>query len=259
MKRKFILLALMLVLSLLVAACGSGGNNENSGDSQNASQNEGGESNENSENQEEESSGPAYETSYSAAKVWTNNIGTTWVQTIVEITNTGDTNLYLSSGAYDLEDSEGSLVAAQTMVSAFPDVIAPGEKGYLYDETTLDDYEGDGNLTVLPRPDVEEATVDLIRYTVSDISVSDGSYGGIDVIGRVENVTEETDNMVYVVAFFYDAESNPIGSAFTIITEDLAPGDKIGFEMSSFSMPSDITTDMIAETVVYAYPSQMQF
>ena len=48
--------------------------------------------------------GAAYEISYSNAKVWTNSIGTSWVQTIVEITNTGTTNLYLDSGSYDLED-----------------------------------------------------------------------------------------------------------------------------------------------------------
>lgn len=76
----------------------------------------------------EKPQGAAYEVTYTNAKVWTNSLGTPWVQTIVEITNTGDTDLYLSSGAYDLEDSSGALVTARTMVSAYPNVIVPGEK-----------------------------------------------------------------------------------------------------------------------------------
>lgn len=201
----------------------------------------------------------AYEVTYSNARTWTDSIGSTWVQTIVEIENTGTENLYLGSGAYDLEDAEGTLIAAQTSVSAFPDVIAPGEKGYLYEETTLDNYDQEGTLTVKPRPDVKEATVDLIRYDVTDVSVSDDTYLGVNVLGRVENNTDETGSLVYVTAFFYDANNTMIGSAFTILTEDLAPGSQIGFEITSFSLPDDVTAESIAQTVVYAYPMQMQF
>lgn len=201
----------------------------------------------------------AYEVTYSNARTWTDSIGSTWVQTIVEIENTGTENLYLGSGAYDLEDGEGTLIAAQTSVSAFPDVIAPDEKGYLYEETTLDNYAQEGTLTVKPRPDVKEATVDLIRYDVTDVSVSDDTYLGVNVLGRVENNTDETGSLVYVTAFFYDANNTMIGSAFTILTEDLAPGSQIGFEITSFSLPDDVTAESIAQTVVYAYPMQMQF
>lgn len=202
----------------------------------------------------------AYEITYQNARVWNDSIGTTWVQTIVEITNTGSGNLYLSSGAYDLEDANGTLLASQTMVSAFPSVLAPGEKGYMYEETTLDDYSGDGKITVFPRPDVKEAKVDLIRYNVTDVKVSDDTYGGLKVLGRVENSTDaDSDGMVYIVAFFYDASGNPIASAFTILTEDIQSGAKIGFELSAFSLPDDITASSVTETVVYAYPLQMQF
>lgn len=201
----------------------------------------------------------AYEITYSNARTWTNSIGSTWVQTIVEIENTGTQNLYLSSGSYDLEDATGTLIAAQTYVSTYPDVIAPGEKGYMYEETILDDFNQESTLTVLPRPDVKEATVDLIRYDVSDVAISNDPYSGIKVLGRVENNTDETDNMVYIVAFFYDSNNTMVGSAFTILTEDLMPGSKIGFEINSFSLPDDITAENIAETVVYAYPMQIQF
>lgn len=168
--------------------------------------------------------------------------------------------MYLSSGAYDLEDSSGALVKAQTMVSTFPTVLAPGEKGYMYEETTLDEYEGDGELTILPRPDVKAATVDLVRYNVSELKVSNDAFGGVKVSGRIENQTsEKTDGMVYIVAFFYDESGTPIGSAFTILTETIDAGAKIGFELSGFSLPDDVTSDSVSDTVVYAYPLQYQF
>lgn len=202
----------------------------------------------------------AYAITYTSAKVWVNSIGSTRVQTIVEITNVGSENLYLSSGSYDLEDSDGNLIASRKMVSTYPEVLAPGEKGYMYEETSLDNYGGDGNLTVLPRPDVERAKVELIRYNVTDLDVSDGKYRGVKVLGRVENTTSKTkDGMIYIVAFFYDANGIPIGSDFTIVTETLEPGAKIGFELSGFSLPEYVNSDTVASAIVYAYPYQFQF
>lgn len=273
MKKKLLALLLCALMLMSLVACGSSGNTEGSGNGQQGSGTSpqpsqtdnqpstdgNGSDPEQTDSQPQDHTGAAYEITYQNAKVWTNSIGTTWVQSIVEITNTGSTNLFLSSGAYDLEDANGALVASKSMVSAYPSVLAPGEKGYMYDETTLDDYSGDGNLTILPRPDVEEATVDLIRYNVTDLTITDDEYSGVKVMGRIENTTEETESMVYIVAFFYDASGIPIGSVFTILSEDLEAGAKIGFEMSGFSLPDDVTADSIAETTVYAYPLQFQF
>lgn len=262
MKKKILSILTAVVLLAAMAACSGGGSESRSSKESQSSSSQQPQSSDSSKSQEAptESKDAAYEITYQNSRTYTNSIGTTWVQTIVEITNTGDSNLYLSSGAYDLEDTAGSLVASKKMVSEYPSVLAPGEKGYMYDETILDDYTGDGNLTVLPRPDVEKAKVELIRYNVSDVSVSDDTYGGLKVMGRIENQTSETeDSMIYIVAFFYDEADVPIGSAFTILTEDLAAGDKIGFELNGLSLPDDVTSDAVAKTVVYAYPMQMQF
>lgn len=249
MKKTFVC-TLALLLALLLTACGS---SQPKSSEENATPIP-----EAAESQTSEVNDVAYEITCSNAKTWTNSIGSTCVQTIVEITNTGSKNLYLGSGSYDLENPDGSLVSAKSMVSAFPDVIAPGEKGYMYEETTLDNYSGDGNLNVLPRPDVKEAKVDLIRYNVTDLSVSDGTYG-INVMGRVENTSDKEGSLVYVVAFFYDENDTLIGSAFTMLTEKFAPGAKIGFEFSSFSLPDDVSVKNIKNTTVYAYPTQLQF
>lgn len=200
----------------------------------------------------------AHEITYNNTVTWTDSIDSVWEQTIIEITNTGSENLYLSSGSYDLEDESGALIASRSMVSAFPDVIAPGEKGYMYEVTTLDEAP-EGELVAIPRESVEKATVDLIRYETSDVQISGTDYGDIRILGRVENTSDEASSMVYIVAALYDADGNPVAVEFTILNDELAPGDKIGFEFQSFSLPDSVTADMIADYTIYAYPMQMQF
>lgn len=200
----------------------------------------------------------AYEITYANARIYTDSIGSVWTQVIVEIENTGSTDLYLSSGAYDLEDANGGLIASETMVSTYPEVISPGEKAYMYNETTLESGV-EGDIVVVPRPSVEKAKVENIRYAISDLSISDGQYGDLKALGRIENTTSEDASMVYIVIILKDSNNTPIGQMFTILTDDLKAGDKIGFEVSAFALPDDITADSVADFVTYAYPMQFQF
>lgn len=201
----------------------------------------------------------AYEISYTSVKTYTNSIGTTYAQVIVEIENTGTADLYLSSGSYDLEDANGKLITSNSLVSTYPEVISPGEKAYMYEEDMLDEAV-EGELTVLPRPSVKKAKISNIRYSVTDVEINSDQYGFLKATGRVENTTaEDEDGMVYVVLILKDANGTPIGQMFTIITEDFAAGSKIGFEASGISLPDSVTADAIASYDVFAYPMQMQF
>lgn len=201
----------------------------------------------------------AYEITYSSARAYQNSIGTTYAQVIVEIENTGSADLYLSSGSYDLEDAEGNLVASSSLVSTYPEVISPGEKAYMYEENMLDE-EVEGELTVLPRPDVKKAKVENIRYQVTDVEIVPDTFSGVKAKGRVENTTDQdADGMVYVVLILKNSEGAPIGELFTILTDDLAAGDKIGFEATSLMLPDDVTADQVAGFDAFAYPMQMQF
>lgn len=216
------------------------------------------ESSEDESSEEESKPAEAHEITYNKVATWTDSIGSVWEQTIIEITNTGSENLYLSAGAYDLEDESGALVASSTMASCFPDVIAPGEKGYMYEVTTLDEAP-EGELVAIPRESVKKASVDLIRYETTDVKISETDFGDIKILGRVENTSEESSSMVYIAVVLYDADGNPVAVEFTILSEELAPGDKIGFEFQSFSLPNSVTADTIADYAIYAYPMQMQF
>lgn len=266
--KKILLTTLALALLFSLAACGStttpdSGNNSTSTVSDNTIHADSPTS-ESPEPTAESSAEPerdsAHEITYSNVTAYTNSIGTTWIQTIFEVTNTGTVDLYFSSGSYDLENQDGSLVASRTMVSVYPNVVSPGEKAYYYEETILDNYSGDvSDLVLLPRISVEDAKIENIRFPVTDITISDDSYLGIKTMGRVENTSSEDESMVYIAIVFYDENNQPIGLDFTILMEVLAAGDKIGFETTALSLPPSVTVDSVASYEAFAYPLQFQF
>lgn len=259
MKKKLLAIMLAVVMLLTLAACGDSGSEEPSKPSTPSEPDTSTQTPEPEPSPEpEQKKEDAYEITYTNVKTYTNSIGTAYAQVIVEIENTGTTDLYMSSGSYDIEDADGNLVASSSLVSTYPDVISPGEKAYMYEENMLDEAI-DGELTVLARPDAEKSKVEKIRYSVSDVAISTDKYGDVKAIGRVENTSEEDGSMVYIVFILKDSSGNPIGQIFTILMEDLAAGDKIGFEASAMSLPDDVTEESIASYDVFAYPMQMQF
>lgn len=200
-----------------------------------------------------------YEITYKNVVSWVDSIGTTWVQVIAEITNTGAAPIYLSSSSYDLEDSNGKIIASKQYISTYPDVIESGEKGYMYDETTLENAV-DGTITVIPRISAKKAKVSCIKYEVSEISITDTPYFGPKMIGRITNTTtKDEDRTIYVVAILYNANKKPIGVLSDIILEDLPAGGKLGFEATTLSFPETVTSDSIDSYSVIAYPHQYQF
>ncbi len=202
------------------------------------------------------SSNESYEVGDGSIETWTDSIGSSWVKVAVPVKNTGESNLYLSSCTIEIEDTSGSLVQTIDMVSAYPQIIKPGETAYYFEETSFD---GDQNaeLTLLPHVQVEKATVDCVRYDISEIQVKDNEYNSATVTGRVENTSSEAGNTVYVVANLFDNDGNFICNEFTILDNELPAGDKIGFETSSFAY--DFSSSDVGSYEVYAYPNQYQF
>lgn len=188
-----------------------------------------------------------------AVSVTTDSIGSKYVQVSFPVTNTGKVNLYLKSGSADIENSSGSLEDTVTMISACPEVIKPGETGY-YFERALYDGSATTGLKAVAHADVEKASVDCVRYAVSDLSVKDEQYLGAKIIGRVENTTDEEGSMVKVAALLFDNGGGLIGTEFTYLDGALAAGDKKAFECTSLN--SDLKASDIAKYEVYAYPSQ---
>lgn len=197
-----------------------------------------------------------YETTVYPVKTWVNSIGSPYAQIIVGVKNTGTANLYLSSGDIDLENPDGSLFSVVSYVSVFPEIIAPGETAYYYQEVLLDSVAS-SELKAIPHLDIDEAYIDMIRCPVTDVTISETSYGEIKVMGRVENTTGEDQSLLYVSAMLFDANGNPLGHVFNIL--EAAAGEKVGFECVSLSFPEGISAADVANYSVVAYPTQFQF
>ena len=202
--------------------------------------------------------GAAWETGEGKVVIGEDSIGSVWVQAAVPVKNTGSVNLYMSAGTIDLEDADGHLVESLSLVPAYPEVLKPGETGWYFEETTLDQTPS-SDLKAVPHVDVREASVNCIRYEISDVTITDDEFGDIKVTGRVENTTEEEGSMVQVAVLLYDEQEDLIGAMNTYLDENLAAGDKIGFSTSSLVNVQDLTADDIADSKIYAYPTQFQF
>ena len=205
-----------------------------------------------------QNAGAAWEVGQGRVLTYTDSINTTWAQVSVPVTNTGDRNLYLSSGTMDLEDAGGHLVDSLSLVGFYPQVLAPGETGWYYEETTLDSVPS-SELTVVPHVDIKEATVECIRYEASDLSFADEEFGGIKATGRITNTTAADGSLVYVVLFLFDSEEKLVGQTFTILDGELKAGDTIGFSTQTFGSNDTINVDTITGYRLFAYPEQFQF
>lgn len=205
-----------------------------------------------------QNAGAKWEVGQGRVLTYTNSINTTWAQVSVPVTNTGDRNLYLGSGTMDLEDAGGHLVDSLSLVSFYPQVLAPGETGWYYEETTLDAAPS-SELSVVPHVDIQEATVECIRYEASDLSFADEEFGGIKATGRITNTTAADGSLVHVVLFLFDSEEKLVGQTFTILDDDLKAGDTIGFSTQTFGSNDAVDVDSITGYRLFAYPEQFQF
>ena len=251
--KKALLIILALCMILAMSACfvpPVGGGMGSSNESDNESTNE-------TKATEATTTSDPYKITYSSAKTYRSDTSTTWVQAIAEIENTGSYNLYLRTGKCDIEDSEGNLVASRDM-SVYPQIIAPGEKAVYYDEYVIDSLPEPAELKIVPRPDVVKSLTKHVTYSVTDISIADYIYGGIKVVGRMENTSKYEESMIYVAVTLYNEASEPIGLVYTILYDKIAPGEKVGFEAANASLPDEVTADSVASYTAVAYPYQFQ-
>jgi hypothetical protein len=160
-----------------------------------------------------------------------------YYQAFVEITNTGNVPLYLGDATFDLEDSNGSLIATDDDVSTAPDFIYPGEKGYYYNQfgTPVNMNKDKFNsLCFVPHINVVKATNTLSHdYKIYDLSLgSDSVFNVPAVVGRFKNDTSENLRNIYLDVLFYDGDRKIIGISGTNLY-DIATGQEKSFSVSS--------------------------
>lgn len=214
-----------------------------------------------SEQSSQQGSSDGYEIAYQNIKVENDTLGNTYAYTIVQVNNTGSDNLYLNAKSFDIEGADGSIVASESFISTVPDIIAPGETGYIYNSAPIELPKGsdpNAGYTLVPNLAIKKAQNSIVRYDISETSITQDSIGFVKIVGRVTNNTSEDESLTYVQAVLYNADGVPIGIAGTNIT-DLTAGSTQGFEITCMAMSSDITVDNIKNYTIYACKQQYQF
>lgn len=195
----------------------------------------------------------------------TNSLGSETYCGIVEIKNTGNCCIYLEDCTFDFEDDNGHLLDTDKLISCSPNVIAPGEYGYFFNDGLLDDTVSlDNGVNLVPNFSIEvckKGEAAIVDYEVSDLDLRDNDYGmGLKVTGRVENNTsEDTSSIdVMIIAVFLDSDGEILDIGFTY-ADEMSAGGKTSFELSTTFGNREISTDDVAEYKVIARKTYLQF
>lgn len=205
-----------------------------------------------------------YEITYQSSYIYRNVLGEIDCFALVEIENTSAEDLYLDRATFDFEDSSGKLLATVAQYSTIgytPYIIAPGEKGYFYTNAASLEGEIDENTEYFFNPTikVEKSKMEIIRYPITELSISEGNHAPYTIIGRVENNTEEDEGLLHVSCILYRSDGTPICVDGTNVL-DFTVGSKASFEISnSFLSYLDIKLEDIDHYEVYACKLQYQF
>ena len=203
-----------------------------------------------------------YEISDTGFEYYTNSLDMVEYYGYVELTNTGDCDIYLDDCKFDLEDNEGHLLQSDSFISSCPKVISPGEKGYFYNgvgSTYIDkSISFENGIKLVPQMKLKKATKKPASYPVSDISVSESDFGSIKVTGRVENTSDKAIGYLYLNIIFCGSDGKVLAITGTSVT-DIGAGMKCSFDTSTLLANDNLKLEDISDTKVIAEESYLQW
>ena len=175
----------------------------------------------------------------------------TWMRAIVSIKNISeDKNLYVSGATFDLEDGDGHLIRCIDDIFALPDIIYPGNTGYLYCERIdLEGIDDVSAINVVPDFVVRSTTSVMHEYEDSDLSFRVGGERQIEANGRVKNTTDKDVDSMGVHIIYFDKDMNVLGIGSSHI-DDIPAGATRSFGMQGLTYGN---VDKIGDAVNYEF------
>lgn len=203
----------------------------------------------------------SYEVTDEIFEYYTNSIGNIEYYAIIEITNTGNSNIYMDKATFDFEDDNGHLLSTDDFISKCPDIVAPGEKGYFYNGAFAsilpEGTNTDNGLNLAYNVTVAKATGNITEYEVFDTDIKE-DYLGPKITGRIKNTSGQDESYCSVKVILYDVNGKVLGIADTAVT-DLKSDSTVSFECDCIFISESISFDDIDSYQVIARKSYMQF
>ncbi len=178
--------------------------------------------------------------------------GTT-IKVAIPVKNTGTVDLLLNASTIDIKDANDKLVDTIEYASAYPDAIASGETGWYFAKTSYDADVKDGLKAILEE-DIEKSKGGCVRYTVSETDLHVDSLGMIEVVGYVENQTENDSILAKVAVLFMDANDRLLDVADDYV--DVDAGEKTSFKVTCLDM-SDEDKEKAENYWTYCYQREL--
>lgn len=187
--------------------------------------------------------------------VYRNRAEEFWGQVIAAVQNTGDAPIYLQDSTFHITGAEGKSLASDTTVSAYPQIVAPGETGYYYAETYLETESAEG-LTLEFTPQVSVSAQQAVTYTVENPDLQDSRYGGMELRVTLSNSTAQDTRHYCVAVLLFDAEGKLLGQFYDVPSVKVPAGGSAVLELSSYMLPDTVTKAEIADYRILAYELQ---
>ena len=172
----------------------------------------------------------------------------------VEITNTGESNIYAKDMSFMIQDGNGDRVMIDNSISAFPAVIEPGEKGYLFNRfgTELKNvYDPEMELFLVPTFSIMRAEAAPRKYAVENVKISQGPDGQV-MTGSVVNDTGDEVQTMYVVGVCYNEDGRCIGISGQFLN-NVEPHVSVNVTFDPMTMIAAWKNAKVVDYVVYAY------
>ena len=197
----------------------------------------------------------SFEVTDQRLNVYRNRAEEFWGQVIAAVQNTGDAPIYLQDSTFRITDAEGKSLASDATVSAYPQIVAPGETGYYYAETYLETESAEG-LMLEFTPQVSVSAQQAVAYTVENPDLQDSRYGGMELRVTLSNSTAQDTRHYCVAVLLFDAEGSLLGQFYDVPSVKVPAGGSAVLELSSYMLPDTVTKAEIADYRILAYELQ---
>ena len=172
----------------------------------------------------------------------------------VEITNTGDSNIYAKDMSFMVQDEDGNRIMIDNDISAFPAIIAPGEKGYLFNhfgKELTGVYDPEMDLYLVPTYQILRAEATPHHYPVDNVQISQGAMGQ-KMTGAVTNDTAKEVSSMYVVGVCYNADGHCTGISGTFL-QNVEPHVSVNVSFDPMTMIRAWRNEQVVDYMIYAY------
>lgn len=174
--------------------------------------------------------------------------GSFYAYIYAQVTNTGDRDVEFNNGLWEIYNADGDTLDSENWLNCYPDVLKPGEIGYVTAYTSLDDAASvedaaDYQLTVSGKSSKENPNVILpaeVKYVFIDGDWRDYH----EMYAVVTNNTEATVYNYRVVVAVKDAEGK------LIFVEDVMPSYVGIMPGTSVEVKLDLSYDSVVEELL---------